>query len=204
MSGEEEVVYSSLTSTPLYYFETTYMVYFEKAYMVSTLEDVQVVPSELGRQQAPWFFLQPSYWRRRAADAESEKLLAHLLSSSTAEKGVAVAISNLRKTYGGADKQVWAGDGGALASGRYSRQPSHLSCCCRVCNVTRRFRGLTQMGPGRGGGAGGGRAGPGDLQGQHHGAAGSQRRREDHHHQHPHRRGIPQICILTGPESPCL
>ena len=69
----------------------------------------QVVPSELGRQQKPWFFLQPSYWRRRAADAEHEKLLAHMLSSSTAEKGVAVAISNLRKTYGSArgnDKQV--------------------------------------------------------------------------------------------------
>lgn len=69
----------------------------------------QVVPSELGRQQKPWFLLQPSYWRRRAADAEHEKLLAHMLSSSTADKGVAVAISNLRKTYGGArggDKRV--------------------------------------------------------------------------------------------------
>lgn len=68
----------------------------------------QVVPSERGQQQKPWFFLQRSYWRRRSADAEHEKLLGHLLSASTAEKGIAVAISNLRKTYGGADgdKQV--------------------------------------------------------------------------------------------------
>lgn len=98
-------------------------------------EPSQVVPSEQGQQQKPWFFLQRSYWQRRAADAEHEKLLAHLLSASTAEKGIAVAISNLRKTYGGADgdKQVRLSFASALPliapCGLPRSAESHQECC---------------------------------------------------------------------------
>lgn len=62
----------------------------------------QVLPSDVGRHQAPWFFLLPSYWRRRQRDDVGEKLLDQLLTTTTADKGVAVAISDLRKSYPGA------------------------------------------------------------------------------------------------------
>jgi len=70
-----------------------------------------VVPSEVGQQKLPpHFFLLPSYWRSRRKAASDEKLLAHLLSASNhGSKGIAVAISDLRKTYAAADgtaKQV--------------------------------------------------------------------------------------------------
>ena len=88
--------------------------------------DLQVVPSEVGQQKLkPYFFLLPSYWRARRAAASDEKLLAHLLSRSVSGgangngadanddgsggKGIAVTISDLRKTYAAADgtaKQV--------------------------------------------------------------------------------------------------
>ncbi len=81
----------------------------------------------MGQQRLPpWFFLLPSYWRTRAAGATDEKLLARLLSTSVSggspcgngssgsggggnDKGIAVAISDLRKSYAAADgttKQV--------------------------------------------------------------------------------------------------
>ena len=42
---------------------------------------LQVVPSDVGHCEPPWFLFMPSYWRQHKLDQVDEKLLARLLEA---------------------------------------------------------------------------------------------------------------------------
>lgn len=95
-----------------------------------------MLPSDVGQHQAPWFFLLPSYWRRRQRDDVDDKILDHLLTATTADKGVAVAISDLRKTYTGAKgvKQARSSPNKGVSPVKYLA-PKRVFCLQSVCNT---------------------------------------------------------------------